>query len=82
MIRVEIAVVAAQLSHYLEKVELGKTVVLCRHGVPIAEIRPIARTSTGPRPVGIDRGWSVPESFFAPLPDELLDALGGGSTTR
>jgi antitoxin (DNA-binding transcriptional repressor) of toxin-antitoxin stability system len=80
MTRVNIGEAKARLSYYLAKVESGETVILCRHNVPIAEIRPVRRASTGPRPVGIDRGWTVPETFFEPLPDELLDAFEGGPT--
>ena len=29
------------------------------------------------RPVGIDRGMTIPDSFFDPLPDDLLDAFEG-----
>lgn len=31
------------------------------------------------RPVGIDRGMTVPPSFFYPLPDDLIDAFQGDS---
>jgi antitoxin (DNA-binding transcriptional repressor) of toxin-antitoxin stability system len=77
MIRVNIADVKASLSRYLERVERGETIVLCRRNVPIAEIRPIARLPEKPRPVGIDRGMAIPPSFFEPLPDDLLDAFEG-----
>jgi hypothetical protein len=33
-----------------------------------------------PRPIGLakDKGVSIPDSFFEPLPDELLAAFNGG----
>lgn len=77
MIRVNIAEVKANLSSYLERVEGGETIVLCRRNVPIAEIRPLRKLPEKPRPVGIDRGMTVPPSFFEPLPDTLLDAFEG-----
>jgi prevent-host-death family protein len=77
MIRVNIADVKARLSRYLEAVEAGETIVLCRRNVPIAEIRPIRKAPEKQRPVGIDRGMTVPASFFEPLPDDLLDAFEG-----
>jgi prevent-host-death family protein len=77
MIRVNIADAKAKLSHLLEQVEGGDTVVLCRRNVPIAEIRPIRRPSDKQRPVGIDRGMKIPPSFFEPLPDAVLDAFEG-----
>lgn len=77
MIRINIADAKAHLSQHLERVEHGETIVLCRRNVPIAEIRPLPTRSTEPRPVGIDRGMRVPETFFEPLPDELLEAFDG-----
>ena len=78
MIRVNIADAKANLSSYVERVEAGETIVLCRRNVPVAEIRPLRKVRQKPRPVGIDRGMTVPPSFFAPLPDGLLDAFEGG----
>ena len=76
MLRVNIAEAKARLSAVLENVERGETVVLCRRNVPIAEIRALPRAPAGERPVGIDRGMKIPDSFFEPLPDELLRAFG------
>lgn len=75
MIKVNIADVKAHLSRYLAAVEAGDTIVICRRNMPIAEIRPLARLPETQRPVGIDRGMTVPASFFEPLPDDLLDAF-------
>lgn len=80
MIRVNIAEAKAHLSRYLERVEKGETLVLCRRNVPIAEIRPLPRPPVEPRPVGVDRGMTVPPSFFAPLPEDLLDAFEGAAS--
>ena len=48
----------------------------CVRGVPIAEIRPLPKPPAHERPVGMDRGMTVPDSFFDPLPDEMLKAFG------
>lgn len=77
MIRINIADAKANLSRYLASVEDGETILVCRRNMPVAEIRPVARPATEPRPVGIDRGMTIPSSFFDPLPDELLDAFEG-----
>ena len=82
MIRINIAEAKTHLSHYLQSVEKGEVVVLCRRNIPIAEIRPIPRLPAEPRPVGIDRGMTVPPSFFEPLPADLLDAFEGGETSE
>ena len=76
MIRVNIAEAKARLSTYLDSVEQGQTVVLCRRNVPIAEIRALPKPPPKERPVGVDRGMKVPDSFFEPLPDEILRAFG------
>ena len=78
MSRVDIAEVKTHLSCYLDIVERGETVVVCRHNIPIAEIRPVPGSCTEERPIGIDRGMTIPESFFEPLPDDVLDAFEGG----
>lgn len=77
MIRINIAEAKAHLSRHLGRVEKGETIVICRRNVPIAEIRPVAKPPRQRRPVGIDRGMTVPPSFFEPLPDDLLDAFEG-----
>lgn len=77
MLKVNIAQAKAHLSKYLESVERGETVVLCRRNVPVAEIRALPRPPLEQRPVGIDRGMRVPDSFFEPLPDDILRAFGG-----
>lgn len=80
MIRVNIAEAKARLSRYLDRVEKGEVVVLCRRNEPIAEIRPIPKAPKKPRPVGIDRGMTIPPSFFEPLPEALLDAFESRTT--
>ena len=77
MIRLNVHEAKTHLSRYLAMVEEGEVILLCRRNVPIAEIRGIARRSK-PRPFGVARGeFEVPDEFFDPLPDELLDAFEG-----
>jgi prevent-host-death family protein len=80
MMRVNIAEAKTHLSRHLERVERGETVVICRRNVPIAEIRPIAPRPTTRRPTGMDRGLRVPQSFFEPLPDDVLAPFEGADT--
>ena len=77
MIRVDVAEAQARLSHWLAKASKGETVIICRRNVPIAELRPIRTPLRHPRSLGIDRGMEIPDSFFEPLPDDLLDAFEG-----
>ena len=80
MLRVNLAEAKARLSEYLDRVERGETVTLCRRNVPVAEIRPLPTPLTAPRPIGTDPGLVIPDSFFDPLPDDLLDAFEGGGS--
>jgi antitoxin (DNA-binding transcriptional repressor) of toxin-antitoxin stability system len=64
------------LSRYLKAVENGEVVVLCRHNKPIAELRAIANPEPKRVPqFGLWEGFGVSESFFEPLPDDMLKAF-------
>lgn len=78
MKRVNVHEAKAHLSQYLEEVERGETVIVCRRNVPVAELRALARRVVEPRPIGVGKGrFEVPDSFFEPLPDEIVDGLSG-----
>jgi len=82
MNKVNIADARAHLSRYLARVEAGETITLCRRNVPVAEIRPLRSEPAELRPIGIDHGMTVPDSFFESLPDEIQRALGGRRPER
>ncbi len=66
------------LSEHVAKLKTGGRIVLCRRNRPVAEILPIAEPESQPRPVGLGKGLAeVPESFFDPLPDDLLALFDG-----
>ena len=64
-------------SRHPERVESGEAALVCRRNVSVAELRPVPRPPSQPRPVGVDRGVVIHASFFEPLPDDLLDAFEG-----
>ena len=67
-----------QLSRYLEKVEQGETVLICKHNVPIAELKRIQKPLKDPRLIGLAKGeFKIPKKFFDPLPDDLLRLFNG-----
>ena len=82
MIKVNVAEAKARLSSCLDRVQQGETVIICRRNVPIAELRPIPQSRAAQRPLGIDRGMEIPDSFFEPLPDDLIDSFEGTSGPR
>lgn len=83
MIRLNVHDAKTHLSRYLERVEEGEVIVLCRRNVPVAEIRRLEPERREPRPLGLGRerygSFSVPDSFHEPLPEWLQDAFEGRS---
>ncbi len=78
MITVNVADAKARLSEYLERVEAGETVVICRRSVPVAELRLVDPPSREPRPIGLMKGrFVVPATFFEPLDEEVLSLFEG-----
>jgi antitoxin (DNA-binding transcriptional repressor) of toxin-antitoxin stability system len=79
MIKLNVHEAKTHLSRYLELVEKGEVITLCKRNIPIAEIRPLPKIKTGKRPIGLGKGdFTVTQAFFDPLPDELLDLFNGG----
>jgi len=78
MPRLNIHEAKTHLSRYLERVEKGEVVILCRHNRPIAEIRRIADGGRKPRVLGLDRGrFTLGKAFFKPLPQDVLAGFIG-----
>jgi antitoxin (DNA-binding transcriptional repressor) of toxin-antitoxin stability system len=78
MIKLNIHEAKTHLSRYLKRLEAGETILLCRHNVPIAEIRPLPQQRKTPRPLGTAKGKvKVPSEFFEPLPEEILRTFEG-----
>jgi prevent-host-death family protein len=76
MIKVNVVEVKARLSEYLDRVERGERVVICRRNRPVAELRPVEATRTEPRPIGgLEGQIQILPSFFEPLPDEIIDSF-------
>lgn len=84
MIKANVADAKARLSEYLDRVQTGERIVICRHNTPIAELRALERSRVEPRPIGPLPGrptFVVPPSFFDPLPDAELELWEGAATT-
>ena len=78
MLKVNVQDAKTHLSRYLDRVEQGEVIVLCRRNVPVAEIRRLEPTATNPRPIGLDQGrFQVTDAFFEDLPDDLVDSFEG-----
>lgn len=78
MIRLNITEFKTHLSKYLERLANGEKILLCKRNIPIAEIRPLPVKKEGRRPIGLaKKDFKVPKKFFAPLPNDLLNAFQG-----
>jgi prevent-host-death family protein len=79
MIVINIHEAKAKLSEYLDAVANGETVVICKRNRPVAELRAVEQKRTEPRPIGGGPyTFTVPDSFFEPMPDEWLDQFYKG----
>jgi antitoxin (DNA-binding transcriptional repressor) of toxin-antitoxin stability system len=78
MKRVNIHDAKTNLSRYLAELTPGEALVLCNRNQPVAELRTLrAKAIRKPR-IGAAKGeFAVPDSFFEPLPEEILEAFRG-----
>ena len=82
MTKTSIADVKARLSEYLERVERGERIVICRHNKPVADLGPVDNIRTEPRPLGPLAGrpvFTVGQALLEPLSAVELDAWEGGA---
>jgi len=64
MVKANLNEVKAQLSKYLELVETGEVVVICKRNLPVAEIRSVARMKKKPAELGWAEGkFELPDDF-------------------
>lgn len=77
MIKANVHQAKTHLSKYLNQAEAGETVIICRHNVPVAELRPVASGKAMlQRKIGLGKGTAVIlDSFFEPLPDDIVDSF-------
>jgi antitoxin (DNA-binding transcriptional repressor) of toxin-antitoxin stability system len=76
--RVNIHDAKTNLSRYLAELAPGKTLVLCNRNRPVAELRSLRRSGVRKPRIGAARGeFVVPDSFFEPLPDDIVKAFSG-----
>jgi len=76
--RVNIHDAKTNLSRYLAELTPGEPLVLCNRNQPVAELRLLRKKAVRKPRIGAARGqFVVPDSFFEPLPDEILKAFSG-----
>ena len=78
MIEINIHEAKTHLSKHLNRLKPGERIILCKRHVPVAEIRLLEQKKNKKRVIGLAKGqFKVPESFFEPLPEDLLDGFLG-----
>ena len=78
MIRLNMHEAKTHLSRYIAGLRDGEIILLCRRNEPVAEIRALPRARSKTRPVGLAREqFRVPDSFFEPLPDDIIESFEG-----
>ena len=78
MVTVNVHEAKTHLSRLLKQVEAGEEVIIARNGKPVARLTPLKRF--GKRKPGSMKGlFTVPDSFFDPLPEEELALWEGNA---
>lgn len=77
MVIVNVHEAKTNLSRLLKRAEAGEDVVIARNGKPVARLTPVRKQGER-QPGSIEGLFTVPDSFFDPLPEEEL-ALWEGS---
>lgn len=76
MKRVNIHDAKTHLSRYLAELAPGEPLVLCNRNQPVAELRALRKKAARKPRIGAARGqFVVPDSFFEPLPEQILDGF-------
>jgi antitoxin (DNA-binding transcriptional repressor) of toxin-antitoxin stability system len=74
--RVNIHDAKTNLSRYLAELAPGEALVLCNRNQPVAEVRSLLKKAVRKPRIGAAKGqFVVPDSFFEPLPDDILKAF-------
>lgn len=74
---INIHLAKTQLSKLIDAAERGEEVIIARAGEPVAKLVALQNQSP-PRKAGSMKGlFEVPDSFFDPLPEDILDAFEG-----
>jgi antitoxin (DNA-binding transcriptional repressor) of toxin-antitoxin stability system len=79
MVRISVPQTVEQLRTLIDRVRAdGETVQLLDGTQIVAEMRPPEPASPQPRQIGLAKGvFTVPKSFFDPLPEEVLSGFWG-----
>jgi antitoxin (DNA-binding transcriptional repressor) of toxin-antitoxin stability system len=80
IMKANVADLKAHLSEYLRQLaETGEPITVCVRNEPVAELRALPQDKPKRMPkLGFAKGeFAIPDSFFEPLPDDILKAFNG-----
>ncbi len=66
-----------QLSKLIASVEKGEEIVIARYGEPVARLVPFRQPAHSRTPGSAKGKFKVPQAFFEPLPDDIIEAFEG-----
>ncbi|MDQ3397694.1 MAG: type II toxin-antitoxin system Phd/YefM family antitoxin [Deinococcota bacterium] len=78
MSKVTVEEIARDPRGFLKRVEAGEALMIVQADMPLAEVKPLARSAGELRPFGLCAGeFCVSEGFDEPLPEEVLSLFEG-----
>lgn len=79
MVQISLEEMKQNLPAFLQRIEVGETLVLMKAGKPVAEIKPIVSAPAKFfRPYGLCAGeFVVPDDFDDPLPENVIAEFEG-----
>jgi len=78
MQRVNIHEAKTHLSRYLAELKPGEKLIICNRNEPVAEVQSLRGKKSPKRRLGLFKEMGeIPDSFFEPLPDDILKAFNG-----
>jgi prevent-host-death family protein len=74
MAEVGIKEARAELSRLVDRVQAGEEIVITRRGKPAVRLVPVTPPARR-RPNLLQGKYELPDSFFEPLPEEIVEAF-------
>jgi len=65
----------AELSRLIERALAGEEIVITRRGKPTVRLLPVEDARPRRKPGALKGKLTLPECFFDPLPDDIVDAF-------
>jgi prevent-host-death family protein len=75
MANVSVYSARAEFSRLIERALAGEDIVITRRGKPAVRLVPVEQASPRRKPGALKGLLTVPDSFFDPLPDDIIDAF-------